>query len=75
MLGKLVKKKLLTKLGLNHVRYAFTAAAPLPTDIILWYRNLGLELLEVYGMTENLWLFACDTCGAVCQWLCGACPT
>lgn len=53
VLGKLVKKKLLTKLGLNHVRYAFTAAAPLPTDIILWYRNLGLELLEVYGMTEN----------------------
>jgi long-chain acyl-CoA synthetase len=53
VLDKLVKKKLLTKLGLNHVRYAFTAAAPLPTDIILWYRNLGLELLEVYGMTEN----------------------
>lgn len=53
VLGKLVKKKLLTKLGLNHVRYAFNAAAPLPTDIILWYRNLGLELLEVYGMTEN----------------------
>ena len=53
VLGKIVKKKLLTKLGLNKVRYAFTASAPLPTDIILWYRNLGLELLEVYGMTEN----------------------
>ena len=53
VLGKVVKKKLLTKLGLNKVRYAFTASAPLPIDIILWYRNLGLELLEVYGMTEN----------------------
>ena len=47
------KKKLLTKLGLNHVRFAFTASAPLPEEIILWYRNLGLDLLEVYGMTEN----------------------
>ena len=53
IIGKIIKKKLLTKLGLNNVRYAFTASAPLPVDIILWYRNLGLELLEVYGMTEN----------------------
>lgn len=53
VVGKLVKKKLLTKLGLNHVRFALTASAPLPIDIIKWYRNLGLELLEVYGMTEN----------------------
>lgn len=53
IVGKVVKKKLLSKLGLNHVRYAFTASAPLPIDIILWYRNLGLELLEIYGMTEN----------------------
>ena len=53
VLGKVIKKKLLAKLGLNHVRYAFTASAPLPIDIILWYRNLGLELLEIYGMTEN----------------------
>lgn len=53
LVGNLLKKKLLTKLGLNHVRYAFTAAAPLPIDILMWYRNLGLELLEVYGMTEN----------------------
>ncbi len=53
IIGKLVKKKLLTTLGLNHVRFALTASAPLPVEIIRWYRNLGLELLEVYGMTEN----------------------
>ncbi|NHB58249.1 AMP-binding protein [Acinetobacter sp. 194] len=53
VLGKVVKKKLLTKLGLDHVRFALTGAAPLPVNIIKWYRDLGLELLEVYGMTEN----------------------
>lgn len=53
VIGKLVKKKLLAKLGMNHIRFALTGSAPLPIDIIKWYRNLGLELLEVYGMTEN----------------------
>jgi long-chain acyl-CoA synthetase len=52
-LGKKIKNKLLTKLGLNHVRYALTGSAPLPVEIIKWYRGIGLELLEVYGMTEN----------------------
>ena len=53
ILNRVVKKKLLTKLGLNHVRIALTGSAPLPVNIIQWYRGLGLELLEVYGMSEN----------------------
>lgn len=53
IIGKAIKKKLLAKLGMNHIRYALTGSAPLPINIIKWYRNLGLELLEVYGMTEN----------------------
>ena len=53
VMSSLLKKKLLTKLGLDQVRIAFTGSAPLPIDIINWYRRLGLELLEVYAMTEN----------------------
>ena len=53
ILSRIVKKKILTQLGLEHVRAALTGAAPLPPDIIKWYRNLGLELIEVYGMSEN----------------------
>lgn len=49
----LVKKKVLKQLGLDHCRAALTGAAPLSGEIIAWYRNLGLELLEVYGMSEN----------------------
>ena len=53
ILGKLIKKKILTQLGLQDVRAAITGAAPLSPEIISWYRNLGLELLELYGMSEN----------------------
>jgi long-chain acyl-CoA synthetase len=49
----LVKKKILTELGMDQIRIAITGAAPLPPDIILWYRHLGLELLEGYGMSED----------------------
>ena len=53
ILGKIVKKKILTQLGMDKVKTALTGSAPLPPQIIEWYRNLGLELLEVYGMSEN----------------------
>lgn len=53
LLNRLVKKKVLTQLGLQHCRAALTGAAPLSAEIITWYRGLGLELLEVYGMSEN----------------------
>lgn len=53
LLSRLVKGKVLKQLGLDQCRLAITASAPLPSNIIQWYRNLGLELLDVYGMTEN----------------------
>src|SRR5690606_3599882 len=53
ILNTLVKKKVLKQLGLDHCRAALTGAAPLSGEIIGWYRSLGLELLEVYGMSEN----------------------
>lgn len=53
VVSKLVKKKVLTALGLEHCRFAGSGSAPLSADIINWYRNLGLELLEGYGMSEN----------------------
>jgi long-chain acyl-CoA synthetase len=49
-----VKRRILRQLGLNTVNHAACGAAPLPTDILLWYRNLGLQLAEGYGMTETM---------------------
>lgn len=54
LLNRIVKKKILEQLGLANVRVAVTGSAPLPQNIIAWYRKLGLELLEGYGMTENV---------------------
>ena len=53
LLGWLVRHKVLKGLGLNRVRAAFSGAAPLPPEVLAWYRRMGLELLEGYGMTEN----------------------
>ena len=53
ILGGIVKKKILKQLGLDSVRFAGTGAAPLPPEVMSWYRRLGLELLEGYGMTEQ----------------------
>lgn len=52
--GPVVRKQVLTQLGLDQVRYALSGGAPLPPDLHQWYLDLGLELLEIYGMTENL---------------------
>jgi long-chain acyl-CoA synthetase len=54
VLRYMVKKKILAALGLGTVRLAASGAAPLPEDILLWYRGLGLPLAEGYGMTETL---------------------
>lgn len=54
LVGYLIGRKILGELGLNTVRMAASGSAPLPTEIMNWYRNLGLALAEGYGMTETL---------------------
>ncbi|QSP94126.1 AMP-binding protein [Marinobacter salinisoli] len=53
VVNKLIKKKILKGLGLNKVKLAGSGSAPLSNDVLDWYRALGLELLEGYGMSEN----------------------
>jgi long-chain acyl-CoA synthetase len=48
-----VRKKVLGGLGLADVRFAVSGSAPIPAELLDWYRSIGLELLEGYGMTEN----------------------
>lgn len=56
IVGKHVKHKVLETLGLDQVRFAVTASAPLAPEIVVWYQNVGLDLLECYGMSENFGL-------------------
>jgi long-chain acyl-CoA synthetase len=53
VIGHLVRRKILKGLGLDQCRVAAGGAAPMPADVLQWYRKLGLDLIEVYGMTEN----------------------
>ena len=53
LLGGLVRKKILKGLGLDQCRLAAGGAAPMPADVLSFFRGLGLDLIEVYGMTEN----------------------
>jgi long-chain acyl-CoA synthetase len=53
IIGGLVRKKVLKALGLDACRYAAGGASPMPPELLKWYARLGLDLVEVYGMTEN----------------------
>ena len=47
-----LRSVILQQLGLDQVRLAASTAAALEPELLNWYRDLGLELLEGYGMTE-----------------------
>jgi long-subunit acyl-CoA synthetase (AMP-forming) len=53
ILSGIVKRKILDGLGLDHVRLAGSGSAPIPHEVIAWYRRLGLNLMEGYAMTED----------------------
>ncbi|WP_423204112.1 AMP-binding protein [Pseudomonas kribbensis] len=52
-IGKRIGHKVLAGLGLDALRVALSGAAPVPLTLLRWYQKLGLDVLEVYGMTES----------------------
>ncbi|HQR57686.1 MAG TPA: AMP-binding protein, partial [Burkholderiaceae bacterium] len=53
ILGRIVARKVLKGLGLDQVVLAGSGSAPIPPDLITWYRRLGLRLYEGYAMSED----------------------
>ena len=53
IIGRRVGHKVLAGLGLDALRVALSGAAPVPLALLNWYKRLGLDVLEVYGMTES----------------------
>jgi len=53
LLGRIVARKVLKGLGLDQVLVAGSGSAPIPAELIAWYRSLGLKLFEGYAMSED----------------------
>lgn len=53
ILGGILRRKVLSGLGLEHTRVAVSGSAPIPAELLEWYSDLGLEMLEGYAMSEN----------------------
>jgi len=41
------------RLGMEKMRFAFSGAAPIAPEILRFYRQIGLTMVEGYGMTET----------------------
>jgi len=49
----LVLRSLQNFTGLRKTRVALTGAAPIPPEVVRFFRVIGVPLLEVYGLTET----------------------
>lgn len=39
--------------GLDEIELAITGAAPIPAEMLSWFRTIGVPLAEIYGMSES----------------------
>ncbi|MBY8972009.1 AMP-binding protein [Pseudomonas sp. P867] len=74
-IGKRVGHKVLAGLGLDALRIALSGAAPVPEALLGWYQRLGLDVLEVYGMSENCgYSHVCRPGAQMLGWIGLPCP-
>jgi len=53
IISSLVSKKIRTKLGLGKARLCASGSAPIPASTLEWFRKIGINISEGWGMTEN----------------------
>ena len=51
--AKLVFSKFKEGLGIMNTEYFVTAAAPMNKDVHRWFHAIGIDITEIYGMTED----------------------
>jgi long-chain acyl-CoA synthetase len=59
------------KLGLDECEWLGTGGAPTPPDVLRFFAHLGLEICELFGMSETSCVMACNPPGAVKIGTCG----
>lgn len=53
IVGGIVSKKIRSKLGLDKARLCASGSAPIPATTLEWFRKIGVNISEGWGMTEN----------------------
>jgi long-chain acyl-CoA synthetase len=46
-------RKVRQLVGLDALQFAVTGAAPIPPELIRWYRAIGVPMSEIYGLSET----------------------
>lgn len=54
LINQLIRKKIQKGMGLDKSRLLISGASPIALDLLQWYKDIGFEINEGYGMTENL---------------------
>ena len=73
ILGGIVRKKVLTALGLQDCDFAAGGAAPMPPELLRWYKRLGLEHRRGLRHDRELRRLACHAarqCRVRARWAC-----
>ena len=60
LLSTILKKLIRKGLGFSRVRVTVSGSAPMPVELIDWFRKVGVYITNGYGMTEN-----CAICSSV----------
>ncbi|GLU44772.1 AMP-binding protein [Allomuricauda sp. NBRC 101325] len=53
IINKFVRNKIKKKLGLGDAQFCASGAAPIAVSLQKWYKKLGVEIHQCYGMTED----------------------
>jgi len=53
IVSSMIKKKIVSGLGLQESRCSVVGAAPIPQATKEWFGKIGIPISEAYGMTEN----------------------
>lgn len=64
IINRLIKNKLKQKLGIKRAKYICSGAAPLSKSTLFWFKKIDIEILQVYGMTEDCIISHCSLPGA-----------
>ncbi len=61
LFDRVIFSKIRARLGMDELKLAVTAAAPVSRDLLIFFHALGVPLYEIYGMSENTGPATCTT--------------